>query len=145
MPITASAQNKLARASGSQASAAEIADAIDARQGTPGTVTDTASLSDAQMLSGIIEGTPTSAANYTVRTGTQIEAAIGGTLVSGDQFELVIINLGGAGDTITLVAATGVTIVGSAVVYDAGADITSSGVFRFVRGAANVFVAYRVG
>lgn len=111
---------------------------------TPETATDTASLTDAQILAGILVCTPTGAATYTMRTGTEIETAIGGTLASGDSFDLSIINLGGAGDIITMAVAAGVTFVGSLTVDDAGADINSSGVFRFVRGAANVFVGYRV-
>jgi hypothetical protein len=113
-------------------------------QGTPETATDDASLTDAQMLSGILVCTPTAAAAYTVRTGTQIEAALGGTLATGDSFDLTVINLGGAGDIITMTVAAGVTFVGSVTIDDPGADINSSGTFRFVRGAANTFVAYRV-
>ena len=114
-------------------------------QGTPETAADTASLSDAQMLSGILVGTPTAAAAYTVRTGTQIEAALGGTLATGDSFDLTVVNLGGAGDIITMTAAAGCTFVGCEEIDDDGADITPSGTFRFVRGAANTFVAYRIG
>ena len=113
-------------------------------QGSPQTATDTASLTDAQILSGILVCTPSAAATYTMRTGTQIEAALGGTLASGDSFDLSIINLGGAGDIITMAVADGVTFVGSLLIDDAGADVTSSGTFRFVRGAANTFVGYRV-
>ncbi len=114
--------------------------------GTPETATNTASLTDAQILGGILVGTPTSAANYTLRTGAQIETALGGTLATGDYFDLTVINLGGAGDIITMVqGASGCTIVGSEEIDDEGADITPSGTFRFVRGASNTFVAYRIG
>ena len=113
-------------------------------QGTPETATDNASLTDAQMLSGILVGTPTAAAAYTVRTGTQLETALGGTLATGDFVDLTVINLGGAGDIITMTAASGITFVGSEEIDDDGADVVSSGTFRFVRGAANVFVAYRI-
>lgn len=112
---------------------------------TPETATDSASLSDAQMLAGILVGTPTAAAAYTVRTGTQLEAALGGTLADGDSFDLTVINLGGAGDIITMTAAAGITFVGAEEIDDPGTDVTSSGTFRFVRGAANTFVAYRIG
>jgi len=113
-------------------------------QGTPETAIGDASLTDAQMLGGILVGTPIAAAAYTVRTGTQIEAALGGTLATGDSFDLTVINLGGAGDIITMTAAAGVTFVGSEEIDDDGADIVSSGTFRFVRGAANTFVGYRI-
>ena len=112
---------------------------------TPETMADTAAMTDAGMLAGILVGTPTAAAAYTVRTGTQIEAALGGTLADGDSFDLTVVNLGGGGDIITMTAAAGVTFVGAEEIDDDGADITSSGTFRFVRGAANTFVAYRIG
>ena len=84
------------------------------------------------------------AATYTTLTGTQIEAEMPPALATNDTFDLTIINLGGAGDIITLAGGTGVTIVGSATVDDAGADITSSGTYRFRRSASNTFIAYRV-
>lgn len=113
-------------------------------QAAPETSADTVTLTDAQMLSGILVATPTAAAAYTVRTGTQLEAALlsaGFQVQNGDCFDLTIINLGGAGDDITLTADTGITIVGSAVVTVAA---PSQGTFRFRRTAANTFVAYRV-
>jgi hypothetical protein len=79
-----------------------------------------------------------------MRTGTQIETALGGTLATGDFFDLTVINLGGAGDIITMAVASGVTFVGSEEIDDDGADVISSGTFRFVRGASNVFVGYRL-
>ncbi len=110
----------------------------------PPTATDTATLTAAQMLGGILVGTPTAAAAYTTLTGTQIEAALSGNVATNDSFDLSIINLGGAGDIITLTAGSGVSIVGSATIDDPGADINSSGLFRFRRSAANTFVAYRI-
>ncbi|MGI9332526.1 MAG: hypothetical protein ACR2RL_05150, partial [Gammaproteobacteria bacterium] len=113
-------------------------------QATPQTATDTATLTAAQMTSGILVSTPTAAATYTTLTGTLLEAEMPPSLANDDTFDLTIINLGGAGDIITLAGGTGVSIVGSADVDDAGADITSSGTFRFRRSAANTFIAYRV-
>ncbi len=113
-------------------------------QDTPETSVNDVSLTDAQMIGGILVATPTAAAAYTVRTGTELELALGGTLANGDFIDLIIINLGGAGDIITLTAAAGLAIVGSATVDDAGADVNSSGTFRIVRSAANTFIAYRI-
>jgi len=79
-----------------------------------------------------------------MRTGTQIEAALSGNLANGDSFELTIINLGSAGDIITMAVASGVTFVGSLLIDDAGADVGSQGTFSFRRTAANTFVGYRV-
>lgn len=111
---------------------------------TPETATNTASLTDAQILSGILVCTPTGAATYTMRTGTQIEAALSGSLANNDSFDLTVINIGGTGDIITMAAADGVTFVGSLTIDDPGADINSSGTFRFRRTGANVFVGYRI-
>lgn len=112
-------------------------------QAAPQTATDTATLTSAQMLGGILVATPTAAAAYTTLTGALLDAAV--TMEAGDTFDLCIINLGGAGDIITLTEpASGITIVGSATVDDAGADINSSGIFRFRKTAADTFIAYRI-
>ena len=116
----------------------------------PETATNTAGLTDAQMLSGVLVGTPTAAAAYTVRTGTQLDAALvaaGVTLAANDAFDLTIINLGATTCTITLTAASGITIVGDPVI-GAVADIATTqqpqGIFRLRKTAANTFVAYRI-
>ena len=113
-------------------------------QAAPETATDTTTLTSAQMLGGILVSTPTTTATYTTLTGTLLEAALADTVKTNDTFDLCIINLGGAGDIITLAGGTGVSIVGSATVDDAGADINSSGLFRFRRSAANTFIVYRI-
>jgi hypothetical protein len=46
------------------------------RQAAPATATDTATLTTAQMVSGIIHATPTAAAAYTTPTGTELAAAL---------------------------------------------------------------------
>lgn len=117
---------------------------------TPATATATATLTDAQMICGILVATPTAAAAYTVRTGTQLDAALvtaGYTMAADDSLDLVIINLGGTGDDITLTAATGITIVGDPVVgplADVATEQAGQGTFRLRRTAANTFVAYRI-
>ncbi len=114
-------------------------------QGAPETATDTATMTDAQMLSGILVATPTVAAAYTLRTGAQLEAALvaaGYAVRTGMTFDWTIINKGGAGDDITVTApASGITLEGNAVVTVA---VPSQGTFRFRRTAADTFVAYRV-
>ena len=113
-------------------------------QGVPTTATTAVTLTDLQLLGGILVATPPTALNYTTRTGTQIESALTASNAISDSFDLTIINLGGTGDIITLVAGNDVSIVGSATVDDAGADINSSGTFRFRKSAANTFIAYRI-
>lgn len=118
------------------------------KTGTPATATDTASLSDAQMLAGILVATPTAAAAYTVRTGTQLKAALPTDLAAGDTFNLTIINLGGTGDDITLTAATDITIVGDPVigpVADVATEQQSEATFAFRFVTGTTFVAYRIG
>ena len=108
---------------------------------------DTTSLTEAQVLSGILVCTPTATKNYQSPTGTEIETAlelIVGPISLGDYFDLTVINIGSAGDIITMTVDTGVTFVGSVTIDDPGADVNSSGTFRYVRGASNVFVAYRI-
>ncbi len=116
--------------------------------GTPATATDTASLTDAQMVAGILVGTPTAAAAYTVRTGTQLKAALPTDLAAGDSFDLVIINLAATTNwDITLTAATDITIVGDPVVgplADVATQQACEGTFRFRFVSGTTFVAYRV-
>lgn len=119
-------------------------------QAAPETATDTATLTDAQMLAGIIEATPTAGAAYTVRTGAQLEQALRARnpgLKTNDYFDLTIINLGATTLDITLTAATGITIVGNAVVRpgaDSGTEQAGQGTFRFRNTATDTFIAYRV-
>lgn len=116
------------------------------------TATDTATLTSAQMLGGVLVGTPTAAATYTTLTGALLAAAVAAIrpqLAVGDSFELVIINLGGTTNfDITLAGGVGVSVVGSAVVrpvVDAATEEAGQGVFRFRYAAADTWVAYRVG
>lgn len=111
------------------------------KQATPATAADTDSLTDAQMVAGLIVATPTAAAAYTMRTGTQLKAALPADIAADDAFDLTIINLGGAGDDITLTAAADITIVGSAVVTVAA---PSQGTFRFRYTTGVTFIAYRI-
>lgn len=114
----------------------------------PADLADTApTLTAAQMLTGILTGTPTVGRAYTLPTGTNMEAGAPAALATGDSFELTIINLAvGADDIITLTAAAGFTIVGKATIEPANAAANSSfATFRCARTAANTFVAYRIG
>ena len=106
------------------------------------TATSTATLTAAQVTGGILVGSPsTTAASYTLPTGTQIDAVLTNAKI-GSTFDLVIINLGTSTGVITVLASTGVTLVGQATFPTAAAG--SSGQFRFRRTAAATWVAYRV-
>jgi hypothetical protein len=110
----------------------------------PTTSTTATDMTEAFLLGGIHVKTPTAAQDFQVPDGTEISAAIGADLEVGDSFDFTLINLGGAGDIVTLIVDTGVTFVGAVEVDDAGADITSSGTFRFRNTGANTWVGYRV-
>ena len=119
-------------------------------QAVPQVATGTATLTGDQMLGGLLVATPTSAAAYTVLTGALLAAAklaVSPKLSVGDTITLVIINLGGTGDDITLTAASGITIVGDPVVgpiADVATEQMSNGTFLFRYSAADTFVAYRI-
>ena len=114
-----------------------------AKQGAPATATDTATLTVAQVLAGIILATPTSAADYTLPTGADLEAALPTDIATGDSFDLTIINLGGSGDDITILAGVGITVTGGgSVVVTVAAP--AQGTFRFRRTGSGTFQMYRV-
>ena len=73
---------------------------------------DTAVISAASMIGGLVVGTPTAAANYTTPTATAILDAMGGSGLAqvGDSFDFAIRNISAGAYTITLVAGTGVTL-----------------------------------
>lgn len=79
----------------------------------PQTATATASLSVAQLLGGILLGSPgSSAASYTLPTVAALEAVLTNAKV-GSSFDLSVVNVDGSGSgVITLVTNTGWTLVG---------------------------------
>jgi len=118
----------------------------------PTLATDTAALTDDQILSGVINATPTAAATFTLRTGAQISAAIlaaeGHTMVAGDSFDLVINNKSTtAGHIITVAVATGITNEGSLEVHPliSAEDTAGVGAFRFRCTAADTYTFIRIG
>jgi len=82
----------------------------------PVTAADTATLTAAQVLNGIILATPTAAANYTLPTVTLLEAALGNAVKTGNYFEFSVINLASSNYDITMVLGTGWTVTGGGVV-----------------------------
>lgn len=113
----------------------------------PSTGTTSVAMTEAQLLGGIHVKTPAAAQEFQVPDGTEISAAVLAVqpdFAIGDSFDFTLINLGGAGFIVTLTVDTGVTFVGSVTVDDPGADVNSSGTFRFRNTAANTWIAYRV-
>ena len=108
-------------------------------QGTVATATVTATLTVAQITAGILSANPsTSAASYTLPTGTLIDATLTNAKV-GSTFDLIIVNLGTGSGDITIVTGTGITLVGSVTVTDG-----TSAQVRFVRTGEATYTMYRI-
>jgi len=118
-------------------------------QPTPTAKTTAATLTIAELLTGILTGTHAAGATaaYTLPTGTLTDA--GGLFGVNDSFDWSLINLSAAAvDTITVTAGTDHTIVGNPIVQSAhastGGIYGNSGRFRTRKTAANTFVTYRI-
>ena len=111
-------------------------------QAAPQSVTATATLTAAQVASGVllVGSGATTAQTYTLPTGASLDALVSSAKVNST-FELVLVNLGTSSGTAALAAGTGVTDGGNALVAVA---ITSSGRFLFRRVADSTWVVYRV-
>lgn len=102
----------------------------------PVAVNTTATLTIAQILSGIITSTTAAAVTGTLPTGTLSDAA--GETQEDEGFEWVVINTGGT-NAFTVQANTDHTLVGAGAVA-----ANTSGRFVTRKTAANTFVTYRV-
>ena len=71
-------------------------------------VTDTATITAAQVLTGILDGTPTAAATYTLPTAALLVAGIANCKV-GSSFLLIVNNKSAGAFTITVAAGSGGT------------------------------------
>jgi len=119
-------------------------------QPTPTTKTVANTMTIAELLTKIIDATPTATgatAAYTLPTGALCDA--GATFETNDSFDWIIINNAlAAADTITITAGTGHTVVGNPVVQSlhasTGATMGYSAVFRTRKTAADTFVSYRI-
>ena len=111
-------------------------------QAAPQSVTATATLTAAQVASGVllVGSGATTAQTYTLPTGTALDALVSSAKVNST-FELVLVNLGTSSGTAALAAGTGVTDGGNATV---AISATSSGRFMFRRTGDATYVVYRV-
>ena len=109
-------------------------------QPTITTLSATATLTIAQLLSTIVQVTSASAVALTLPTGTLTDAGVlNGLGVVNNSFAWRIINTGSASGAVTLSAGTGHTYVGSVTVA-----IGTSAQFQTVKTATNTFVTYRI-
>jgi hypothetical protein len=106
-------------------------------QAAPAAVDTTATLTVANLKTGIITSSTAAAVTMTLPTGTDTEAGFSG-VYTNMTFEWAVINTG-ATNAVTIAAGTGHTIVGSATVA-----ASNSGRFATRRTAANTFVTYRL-
>jgi len=110
----------------------------------PATATATATLTAAQVLNGILLGSPgTSAASYTLPTVADLEAALPNSDKPGVSFDFSVVNVDGSSSgVITLVTNTGWTLVGlMTVVATAG----TAQMFRARKSGTGTWTLYRVG
>lgn len=106
----------------------------------PATATDTATLTVAQVLNGIILATPTAAANYTLPTVANLEATLTSAKV-GSTVDFAIINLASSNYDITIVTNTGWTVTGGGVVV---VQEASSAQFRARKTGDGAWQLYRL-
>jgi len=109
----------------------------------PATATATATLTAAQVLNGILLGSPgTSAASYTLPTVSDLEAALPAATKPGVSFDFSVVNVDGSSSgVITLVAGTGWTIVGLATVV---ATAGTAQAFRARKTGDGAWTLYRI-
>jgi hypothetical protein len=102
---------------------------------TPVAVNVTGAVSAAAIMGGLVTSTTAAAVAGTIPTGTVMDQASNFSI--NDSIDWSVVNTGG--NTFTVTAASGHTIVGSAAV----ATVTS-GRFRTVKTAAATFITYRL-
>ena len=135
----------------SSSSAIVLDNVVIRKQAAPTAKTTAATLTIAELLTGILTGTHTAGATvaYTLPTGALVDAAVSDYMGVDEAFDWSLINLSAAVlDTITVTAAAGGhTVVGNMIVESAHADSewTNSGLFRTRKTAADTFVTYRIG
>jgi len=110
-------------------------------QSAPFSVAATATLTAAQVTSGLllVGAGATAAQTYTLPTAAAIEAIVS-SAKANSTFELVLVNTGTSSGTGALALGTGITDGGNATVAVA---VTSAGRFLFRKTADNAYTVYR--
>jgi hypothetical protein len=129
---------------GYQVGAGNLNEALTKAVPVPATATVTATLTPAQVLNGLLLGSPdTTAATYTLPTVADLEAALPNSDKPGVSFDFSVMNVNGSSTgVITLSAGTGWSTVGlMTVVATAG----TSQIFRARKSATGAWVLYRIG
>lgn len=108
------------------------------QQPTPTAKTANATLTIAELLTGIVTATSASAVALTLPTGTLSDAGFA-SLSNNLAVEWSVINLGSSSGAVTMTAGTDHTYVGNATVA-----ISTSAIFRSRRSASNTWISYRI-
>ena len=129
---------------GRQVGDGNINEVVLGTQSTPATATSTATLTIAQLVTGIVLGSPgSSAATYTLPTVALTEALLVNAKVNSS-FDFSVTNVDGSGSGVITVAATagtGWTIVGLATV---AATAGTTGRFRARKTGTGTWTLYRL-
>lgn len=115
-------------------------EAVMGYSAAPATATDTATLTAAQVLNGIILATPTAAAAYTLPTVANLEAALSSAIV-GNTVDFTVINLASSNYDITMTTNTGWTVTSGGVVV---VQEASSATFRGRKTGDGTWQLYRL-
>jgi hypothetical protein len=127
-------------AGGYQVGAGNNNETILGAASAPQTATDTATLTAAQIVNGMLVATPTANATLTLPTAALIDAAIPNARV-GSTFDLSLVNAAAATYTAAFALGAGITNGGNAVVSLAAA---TSAMFRFRKTADGAYVVYKI-
>jgi hypothetical protein len=101
---------------GRQLGDGNVSEVILGTQGDPASMTTTATMTVAQLLSGILVADPsTSAASYTLPTVAALNVVLGNAKVNST-FVLDLINIGTSSGIVTLLVGTGWTLVGDVTI-----------------------------
>lgn len=114
---------------------AKVAGNIYFQQSTPPSKSAAALLTGAEVMTGLIQYTG-SAASLTLPTGSTLDASVVVGLLGDRAFEFSVVNTGSG--AVTLIANTGLTLVGSMVVANG-----ASGQFRMRKTGAALYTLYR--
>lgn len=115
-------------------------EAVMGYSAAPATATDTATLTAAQVLNGVILATPTAAAAYTLPTVSDLEAALS-SAIAGSTVDFSVINLASSNYDITMTTNTGWTVTGGGVVV---VQEASSALFRARKTGVGTWQLYRL-
>lgn len=120
-------------------------------QGNPTAETGVATITAADILTGIVTISHTTGSDIalTVDTGTAMDTALAATIAANKSLDWSVINTSAAAaDTATLTAASGHTLVGSGLVQSAhsstGGTQGNAARFQTRRTAANTWITYRI-